>query len=474
MTHPAVVVVSALVLAAGLASGCREEARPAPGPIVLVTLAGLRFDVAGPESRRGEQTPRIDELDAHWRGAAVAASSDPVVALASLLCGVNPWHHQLVDPEHPERRRVPTLGQVLQSAGYRPRAFVPERLRGALGEGFATGGDPTANPGVTRALAEELTDGDFIWLHFTDADLARRRRPRGRGGQGRERHRLRLYSDPGQALAAEDRRALWEAYSRGVERLDQRVGSFLRRLAANPAWERTTLIVTGSQGTEIGEHGQILYGENLGRETIEVPLWIHLGEGIGPLAEPSGSRVAQIRLWTTLVEIAGMRAAPGYRPSLFRRSAAPVLSELYAKNGVNFFSLVSPQKGDEHALQLHWTGRFAPPEPDYWAAVARQAGGRSRTLHESGHRILARIDEAFRRTPPLSGMPGSTPELELERWKPAGGTERVDDPAAARELAVRLREEWMRFLDRERAPELEWNLGRNPASGGLTPAPAPR
>ncbi|MCP4247435.1 MAG: hypothetical protein GY778_10345 [bacterium] len=183
--------------------------------------------------------------------------------------------------------------------------------------------------------------------------------------------------------------------------------------------------MTASQGLELGEHGQTLWAQNLGRASIEVPLIIKLPRSLrGSLAIPEGARISQPRIWATLVESAGERPEPVRAPSLFRSGEAPIVSELYLRNGVNEFSLLD---GD---LQLIWSTRFAPAEPEFYLAQLALRGGRP-PLTEPARRILDRLEVAFLQTPPFSGPAGgAAPRLRLERWT-ASGTVPVDDPARA-------------------------------------------
>ena len=432
--RPAAAGWLAVALALALGCGSADKAAVRGGAIVLVTAGGLRADVAGDLSR-------IGELDTDWRGSAVVASSEPTATLASLLFGVTPWKHQVLGPESPARTALATLPEELGRAGYRSRVHLGDEALALLGGGVETIDDP-----FSEEAGELLGDGVFLWFHFTDAEFVRKRWKRARKRRGFQPSELLVWADPETALPDAKRRAIRRAYDSGVRRLDQKVGRLLDRLRTSPAWNRATVAVTATHGLELGEHGQILSGENLGRKAIEVPLFIRLGDGLGELAEPSGGRVAQTRLWTTLLEVTGLEAAPVHSPSLFQRAEPVVLSELYARNGVNRFSLLS---GD---LQLHWTTRFAPAESDYYKARRVEAGDRPRILGEPSRRIFGRLDEAFRATPPLSGPPGSEPELVLERWREDGGVEEVEDQAEARRLAVLLRRHWTRFEVRERTP----------------------
>ena len=238
---------------------------------------------------------------------------------------------------------------------------------------------------------------------------------------------------------------------------DHQVGQILEALRASGRWDRAWVIVTASQGMELGEHSQMLYAQNLGRESIEVPLIIKLPRSLrGSLALADGTRVSQLRLWATLVEAAGGRPEPIRAPSLSRAVTPPIASELYKRNGVNEFSLL---EGD---LQLLWTTRFAPAEPEFYHAQLASWGGKP-PLSEPPRHILERLRLAFDHTPPLSGLEGgSPPRLRLERWTADGRIERIEDRRRAEEMALELHRRWLRHVDRERTPAEESSLSTPP------------
>ncbi|MCP4654619.1 MAG: sulfatase-like hydrolase/transferase [bacterium] len=423
----------------------------------------MRADVVG--------TPALDELaaEADWVGTTVLTSSDPLPSLASLLTGVSPWKHELLATETPHRRpELPTLAEILSDAGYRATARVPRsfRRRGyALVAGFGRVGDPVSDDEAEQVGAA-LEGAEFLWLHVPDADvvygcrkLHKKRRRRQAGDLPAEPQlsvrQVLAYADPRTPLPPAQRDALLTLYRRGVTAVDQKLDKLIEGMRRSGRWNDTLLVITASNGTELGEHGQILHGQNLGRESIEVPLLIKLPEDLEhPPAEPTGGRIGQARLWATLVEAVGAEAAPIHEPSLFRTSRAPILSELYLRNGVNRFSLLAED------LQLHWTTRFAPAEPEYYQALGEAAGGRMAVK-----RMFARLEGHFLEKTPLTARgrdgvfrsatrAGTMPEIQLERWTD-DGVERVDDPAQTAALAAELMRRWMRFVEGENSPEGE-------------------
>ncbi len=433
-------------------------------PIVLVTLSGLRPDVVGAFGAEGSWTPHLDAfaLDADWVGTAVVASSAPVVSLASLMTGVSPWLHQVLShkPTNP-RRGIPLLAQEMGRVGYRTIAHVPPEY-GLERFGLLSGFDSVEEispGGKTAATLQKLGEAEFLWLHLREANVAYQRRdaylPRlaSRSGDLPEQmtaRRLLPYADPELPMSAAERAKAWALFCHEVAWADQQVGEIMTAVRASSVWGRSWVVITATQGVEFGEHGQVLYGENLGRETLEVPLMIKMPDSQkDSWVAREVRRVSQQRLWATLIGAVGGRVLPIHAPSLSRAVDPPIVSELYLRNGVNKFSLL---EGD---LQLIRTVRFASEEPGFYFAQMAESGARPPLSEPPGH-IFDRLEQAFLRSRPYSGPVGTLPPpLRLERWTEQGDTITVEDPGRAAEMATRLHQLWRRFVDRERTPREE-------------------
>lgn len=446
-------------------SGCRARPEAPPvhdGPILLITLEGLRADAVGALGGPAGLTPRLDLLaaEADWAGAAVAASSWSIPAMASLWTGLRPWQHlALVPREKSLGPELVLLPEVLAAAGFRTEGFHdgPDVTPGAgYDRGFLRL-SPFGRGGEAAAHLRQLTgERELVWVHIAAPTFPYQRRetflPRllqpppelpPRVGA----RTLEPYFDPQVPLPAQPRRMLEAMYQLEVAWVDERIGRLLRALAASGQASRTLVAVVSAYGQELGEHGQVGVGGHLGRALVEVPLIVRLPAGFErSFAAGTGDRVAAGRLWATLVEAAGGTAPPGVAPSLFTAAPAGVLSELYRAGAHNELSWL---EGD---WQLRRQSSFAEGERAYFQA--RRAGlGLGPPPPEAPRRLFSRLGRAFWATPPLTGD-GSPPRLILERWQ-RGGVEQVEDPVRAREMARRLERAWHRFVDRERAPERE-------------------
>ncbi len=480
---PAIAAISviAAISALSVITACHRPPAPADsggGPIVLITFDGLRADAVGSLGGEPGLTPHLDELaaGADWAGRAIASSSWTVPSMASLWTGLRPWQHQAIDSRRAALASdLLTLPEALKAAGYRTRGFSSGPwLTPRLGYGRGFDELTALGDGVAAvARLQHLGGGrDFVWIHVPEPHLPWIRRPwlrdnlsealrRGMpGGLPRsvEAADLAEFADPQKPLAGDDRASYRALYLLDVVWADLRLGLFLDAVRASGQWSRALVVVTAAEGEELGEEGQVLTGADLSRQVIEVPLAIKLPAGSRQLALARGSRPATQRLFATLLEAAGEKAAPAVAPSLWRPAPAggsrAVLSELYLSGGENRLSLVD---GDD---QLLWETRFLPPSPELYRASFES---RLRPLAPplalpAG---FARLATAFDATPPLSGAP---PALSLRRWGPAGGSSRLDDPARRAALAARLTAAWGGFLPAESTPAEE---ARERGSPGL-------
>jgi arylsulfatase A-like enzyme len=456
---------------------CRGPAPPQEGPIVLITFDSLRADVVGGLGGERGLTPSFDTLlrQASWGGTAIAPSSLGVSAMASLFTGLRPWQHQVLREGDRLSPALLPLPEALQHLGYETNGFTGEPNYSKDG-GYDQGLDRLEDLAKGVAAAERLQrigrGRRFVWIHIPEPAAPYIHRPRfdDRIDTGRlelpdrlQPNELALYFDPANPLPAARRRLFWTMYRFNVAWADDRLGRLIQALRSSGEWDRTLLVVTSTHGEELGEKGQILNGGNLGRQLLEVPFAVKLPLGFRlKIAEPRERRIAAARLWATLVEAAGGDVPPAVAPSLFHRSPAPVLSELYMTNGVNRFSLVD---GDD---QLLWDSRFAPPEPDYYRArLAMMGRGNAEVaraeLKVPPEKILDRLRAEFAAVPPLRGT--GSPVLALERWEAEGGTRPFQDPRRRAGMARTLAGIWSAFVPAERPPgeeAREWYTAESP------------
>lgn len=429
--------------------------------------------------------PHLDEVarQADWVGRGIAPSSGSVPSLGTLLTGLRPWQHQAIHEGRPVLSPdLQTLAEALRERGYTTAGY-PGDPWAQESYGYLQGFDAFTKLGRGRRALDRLANlgsgRHFVWVHLPEPGAPYVRYDQyvsrlGPGGPELPRRiqeaQLEPFFDPAAPLSPGLRRRFLSMYRLNAAWADERLGQFLTALRASGQWNRTLLVVTSIHGEEIGEHGQILHGGNLGRAGLEVPLIIKLPVKLphGPplhLRPPAVQRVATARLWATLVEAVGGEALPATAPSLFRDAPPEAVSELYLTNGTNRFSLLATDPAGD--LQLLQESRFAAPEPGYFrarqAALLRTPRPKQAQGLEAPPAVFARLARAFDRIPPLSGDGGAGGQRwTLERWLPGGGTARVEDPRKTAEMARRLAAAWHASVPDELSPESESAEWRDP------------
>ena len=140
-----------------------------------------------------------------------------------------------------------------------------------------------------------------------------------------------------------DNQILAEAYVRSIRDLDAERGRFFDRVAREPWWQNTLVIITSDHGEAI-ENGTFDHGLDLSHEEIHVPLILHL-----PGRVPTGMRieapVSTNDVPATVEELTGLPSNefPGH--SLLRFVRAPVEPVNPEPAGV-LSEVVSPRGGD--------------------------------------------------------------------------------------------------------------------------------
>ena len=393
---------------------------------------------------------------------AVAPSSSPIPSMASLLTGVDSWAHQVVSHRAKTLRAdIMTVPQLLGD-GWQRRAYVPMQSR-YQDYGLLDGFDSVeALPPASEAkqLLAGLDGQTFLWIHFPDPvfpwvdrrSSLPRLGPRAGAFDRMERRWLMPYADPSLDVPEPLLSEAQELLRHQVAWADEQIGQWVAALRETPSWPRLRLVVTALHGLELGEHGQVLFAQNLERRSLEVPLVVKLGPDLerelGEVTFPSSSRLA-----ATLIEVAGLSPAPAMEPSLFSEASGAV-SSLYDHGGVNRLSLVRGA-GTGGAVQLLWNRRYADEEPEMWAAAAVESGLGSQPIRESPRLVLGRIRRAFRDVAPLRGSPGSTPEIMLVRWDERSAIGALEDTATEQRMSQALLQRWIHFHSVERTPREE-------------------
>lgn len=449
------------------------------GPVVVITVSDLRADLVGSLGGEPGWTPQLDRFatEAGWVGRAVAASSSPVPALVSLATGVDPWQHGVLSHLYYQRRSdLPTLAEALAEQGYKTSLFTFRDGSAQFGgfDGFheiVTLGDGEVALETLRQLSGKP---ELLWIHLPLVGFPYRDR-RDRNPTLSElpelpepprselaRVELLPFADPEKPIPDDLLAAAELLYRHEVSWVDFQIGRYLNALRSSGKMDQALLAVTALHGTELGEHGQMLFAQNLSREAIEVPLMLRWpgGETRTLDADGGGSAfVEQARLWATFAEELGFPSSPVHLPSLYRQSQSPALSSLYLHDATNRFSVVV-REGNV-TFQASLKVPFAQPEPKFFAAQVAEAGWLWDPRQGMAQAVRRRLQRSFEKTLPFTGLTPSEEGarhltgVELVRWLESSGVEPVEDPGRAARMGEMLERRWLRFVDRERSPREE-------------------
>jgi arylsulfatase A-like enzyme len=313
-------------------SGRRALSSPRAPNLVFVLADTLRADAVdfAPDGR----TPHLAALAA--RGTrferAFAASSWTWPSTASLLTGLTPPEHGVVDMESNYlSERFTTLPESLQAEGFTTAAWSTNPLVSRaknFDQGFETFEQTewerasTTLPAVRAWLAEHRRHRFFLYLHFTDPhdpyeppeDVRRAFGlvdPRGYSTEALEElHRRRGERTPHE-------RERWpkfvahahELYRAEVHDLDRSLGVVFAELERLGLDDRTLIVVTSDHGEEFIEHDRLGHGTQLFDETTHVPLLL-AGPGV-PAGERRANLVENRHLAGTLLRLVGAATPAG-------------------------------------------------------------------------------------------------------------------------------------------------------------------
>jgi arylsulfatase A-like enzyme len=348
------------VLVAALALACQPdqggEVAPEPPPplpegprtVVVVSLDTLRPDRLGVYGGRPEVSPFLDELaqEAVVYEQALTASPWTLPSHMTMLTGLDPVTHGVLNNNFKLSPNVVTLAEVLTEAGYTTAAFTDGGfVSGWYGfeQGFdhfdherdngpgTTNGFPRIMPTVldwlegTPQIDERVgpppsPDGDlFLFLHTFDAhtpydevapdilETFRQRSVKESGVDARlnwARHLMKQdHVGVTDYLLMED---LLNDYDAGIREADLWLSLLADQLKAMGRWDGTLLIVTSDHGEAFFDHGlHVGHGLTLKDAEMAVPMIVRY-----PGAEAGGTRVPDlvgvVDVMRTVLEVEGL------------------------------------------------------------------------------------------------------------------------------------------------------------------------
>lgn len=336
-----------LAILAGCAAGEPEEAQPvrprlagaAQGwNVLFLSVDTLRADRLGAYGYTERATsPRIDELlGGGVRFAQAAAQrSSTWPSLASLLTGLYPQAHGVVENGYGFPDALPTLPKILQGSGYRTGAFLSNMCQ-ANHQGWDAFACSGGQDGKTVRRAVEWAQGlggdqpFFLWVHLFGAHgpyynggdhAARVLDPGYEGPVGPKKWMLNRIMSEKMALGPRDIRHLDALYDAAVMGSDRLSGSLLDGLRAAGKLDRTLIVFTADHGEELYDHNGYLYHSCSVYQTgLHVPLGI-----TAPGILPAGAEVPQtVELIDVLPTVLGLLAVPA-PAEMHGRSLVPYL-----------------------------------------------------------------------------------------------------------------------------------------------------
>ncbi len=369
-------------LLAGAACGSRSP-RPAPrGPynLLLITADTLRADCVGYAGLRPIKTPNIDRLARSGMRFLrhVAPSQCTLPAHDSIMTGLYPMRHGVLDNETALSGQAQTLAEILKSRGYSTLAAVSARhmndTNSALGQGFDLylGCRPVEMKAFERNAkflpALDLAAAKapfFAWVHFYDPhgdydppapyDKLYPARPELAPvpwWESMNIPRERARPDgvhPGEVIAR---------YQGEVSAMDSEIGRILVRLSDLGAADRTLVVFVGDHGESMTEHGIYFCHAGMFEQVLRVPFAMAL-PGVVPEGAAAEGVTSSVDILPTVLEVLGAGAPPGpvdgksLVPMFARPSAGPheaVFAEAVDGQGIaayaDGFKLIEPLRED--------------------------------------------------------------------------------------------------------------------------------
>ena len=294
--------------------------------LVVLTLDTVRADRLGAYGYQGwPDHPNSPRLDAQLESGvlfelAQAQRSETWPSLGSLLTGLYPSGHGIVENGFGFPDDLPTLPKLLHQHGYLTGAFLSNMCK-ANHQGwdaFACSGgrDGKAVQGALDwARSVDGRKPFFLWVHlfgahgpyYNGGDLAIRELDPGyQGPLGTKKWQLNRVMTEKIPLADKDVRHLDAIYDAAVMGSDRLAGSLLDGLRAAGLLEKTVIVVSADHGEELYDHNGYLYHAcSVYQSGLHVPLGIS-----APGLIRAGGRVPQvvelIDVMPTLLSLLGL------------------------------------------------------------------------------------------------------------------------------------------------------------------------
>jgi arylsulfatase A-like enzyme len=352
---------SAVVLMMSCGGEKADEGGITPGahPVIVIAVDGLRADALGCFGAPAA-TPAFDALAAEsvrfeW-AFAQAPQSQP--SLATLFSGLYPTTNGLRAPGDTMADEAETLAEVLKAAGYSTAAFV-EGQSGTSDDGLAQGFDSyqtVADPGAQavewmKAHADEkfllvLAGWSNLALEKVSTLLEGSGRPEGMDQRVAEVLASRATDQP---LSFDEQDLEWARtwYAARIQVIDSLLADFMAEVRSLGLDDRATIVVLGSNGFALQEHGD-LFGESLYTPVTHVPVLIRFAAGSE--VRSVAKNIEVVDLMPTILELTGQQLPAGVQGS----SVMSILEGTGKPPYVAFAE--SPQSGGQRFVALGGMG----------------------------------------------------------------------------------------------------------------------
>ena len=307
-------LVTLLACIAALA-GCQPARPPSPGPnAILISIDTLRADHLGCYGYARPTSPNLDRFAAGGAVFERAISESPwtMPSHASLLTGLAPSRHGMLDDLNRLADAIPTLAEQVRSAGIETAAFVntpylAENTGLLRGFAFIRGFDIWDARKQRTLSGEAMNDALESWLDehgerpffafFHTYDLHSDYLPEARSREELVRPYSGRFDGRSETLdgiargrlhpTSADIDHIRDLYDAALRQIDDHLGALLAELERRELLDTTLIIITADHGEEFFDHGSVSHGRTLYQEMLHVPLIVR-GPGV-----TAGLRIAE-------------------------------------------------------------------------------------------------------------------------------------------------------------------------------------